>query len=189
MTYRLAPNQLDEILALQLSVAWAGEAAGDPRRLGWWKTDLVDLEGGGDLFARLVPQTAAWASLSLVRTAARRIDATAREKLARGDEIWTPFHLGFLVDEQVDDRIAHHRVHRHVPSEVLGPRYLAAHPWSKPTFEALLARLGSPDVTVSLAGRLVEARAGSPADAVPLLFAALMPLEATYPMPYIEAAK
>ena len=45
--HRLTHAQLDEILALQLTVAWAGEAAGEPPRLGWWKTDLVDKEGGG----------------------------------------------------------------------------------------------------------------------------------------------
>jgi hypothetical protein len=55
MPSRLTPNQLDELLALQLTVAWAGEAAGEPTRLGWWKTDLVDAQGGGDLFARLTP--------------------------------------------------------------------------------------------------------------------------------------
>src|SRR6187455_1033423 len=59
---RISPTHLDEILSLQLAVAWAGEAAGEPARLGWWKSDLVDGEGGGDLFARLVPRTAKWAS-------------------------------------------------------------------------------------------------------------------------------
>jgi hypothetical protein len=50
-------------LSLQLAVAWAGEAAGEPTRLGWWKSDLVDPEGGGDLFARLALRTAPWAGL------------------------------------------------------------------------------------------------------------------------------
>ncbi|HXN30344.1 MAG TPA: BREX-6 system BrxE protein [Polyangiaceae bacterium] len=188
MPSRLAPNQLDELLALQLTAAWAGEAAGEPARLGWWKTDLVDPQGGGDLFARLVPRTAAWASLSLVRAAARRIDAMGRKSLARGDDVWTPFHLGFVVDEQIDDRIAYHRTHGHVPADVLGPRFLAGTPWSKPAFEALLKSLGAPKVTVSPAGRPITALAASPADAAPLLFAALTPLAASYPLPYLEAA-
>ena len=80
---RLRPAELDEILALQFTVAWAGEAAGEPPRLGWWKSDLVDPEGGGDLFARLVPRTAAWASLALVRLAAQGVDAAARDPLQR----------------------------------------------------------------------------------------------------------
>jgi len=127
---RLAPAALDAILALQLTVAWAGEAAGDPPRLGWWKTDLVDREGGGDLFARLVPRTAAWASLGLVRAAARRHDDAARAKLGGRDDLWTLFHFGFTIDEQLGDRLAHHRVHEHVPSEVFGDRLLVGAPWS-----------------------------------------------------------
>jgi hypothetical protein len=186
MPSRLTPNQLDELLALQLTVAWAGEAAGEPTRLGWWKTDLVDAQGGGDLFARLTPRTAAWATLSLLRAAARRVDENARAKLARRDEVWTPFHLGFLIDEQIDDRIAYHRTHDHLPVEVLGPRYLLGQPWSKPGFEALLVGLATPKVTDLPAGRRVTALGASPAGAAPLLFAALVPLTPSYPLPYLE---
>ena len=52
----LPPHALDAILALQLTVAWAGEGLSDPKRLDWWRTDLVDALGGGDLFARLLPK-------------------------------------------------------------------------------------------------------------------------------------
>jgi hypothetical protein len=50
-------NVLDEILTLQLLVAWAGEGLSDPPRLGWWRTMLVDEFGGEDLFKRLTPRT------------------------------------------------------------------------------------------------------------------------------------
>ena len=83
MSQRLQSSELDEILALQLTVAWAGESGGD--RLGWWNSDLVDPEGGGDLFSRLVPKTAAWASLILVREAARVIEHEARKAGSRSD--------------------------------------------------------------------------------------------------------
>jgi len=49
---------LDTVLALQLTVAWAGEGLSEPPRLGWWQTDLVDELGGGDLLARLLPPIA-----------------------------------------------------------------------------------------------------------------------------------
>jgi hypothetical protein len=182
----LPAEQLDEILSLQLTVAWAGEAAGDPKRLGWWRTDLVDREGGGDLFARLTPRTGVWASLALARSAARRVDSTARESVAHGDALWTPFHFGFDIDEQLDDRMAYHRSHERRPAEVLGPRYLVERPWSQEGLEALLKALGAPAVTETPAGRQIAARAGSPADAASLLFAALQPLGATYPLPYFE---
>lgn len=183
------PTPLDSILALQLTVAWAGEAAGEPARLGWWRTDLVDREGGGDLFARLTPRTAPWAGLALARAAARRVDAVAREQIANGDALWTPFHLGFELDEQLDDRLAYHRQHEHRPADVLGPRYLVETGWSRPALEALLGGLGAPKVTVSPSGRRVGARKPSPAEAAPLLFAALLPLGSSYPLPHMEAAE
>ena len=188
MPDRLTPPQLDEILALQLTVAWAGEAAGDPPRLGWWKSDLVDPEGGGDLFARLVPKTAAWTSLILVRAVAMRIDEASRAKLAGGDAAWTLFHFGFAVDEQLTDRLAYHRSHQHVPAEALGPRFLATLPWSTGALETMLRSLAAPKVSLTPAGRKLEVRAASALEAAPLLAAALLPLPApnTYPMPYVE---
>lgn len=186
MTPRLTPAQIDEILALQLTVAWAGEAAGEPARLGWWKSDLVDPEGGGDLFTRLVPRTAPWASLILVRGVARRVDAALREKVAGGDAMWTLFHFGFAIDEQLADRLAYHRSHLHVPADVLGPRFLVGKPWSKPALEATLASLGAPKTAVTPAGRRVEARGVSGLEAAPLLAAALLPLGPAYPLPFIE---
>jgi hypothetical protein len=38
----LTDATLDAILAMQVTVAWAGEGRCSPRRLGWWDTDLVD---------------------------------------------------------------------------------------------------------------------------------------------------
>lgn len=184
-----SPTQLDSILALQLTVAWAGEAAGEPARLGWWRTDLVDREGGGDLFARLTPRTAPWAGLALARAAARRVDAIAREQVAHGDTLWTPFHLGFELDEQLDDRLAYHRQHEHRPADVLGPHYLVEAGWSRPALEALLGELAAPKITVTPSGRRVGARKPSPAEAAPLLFAALLPLGSSYPLPHMEAAE
>lgn len=189
MTQRLTPTQLDELLLLQLTVAWAGEAAaGDAPRLGWWKTDLVDAAAGGDLFSRLVPRTAAWASLSLVRAAATRIDAAVREKIAQGDTLRTLFHMGFAIDEQIADRIAHHRTHAHAPAEVFGARWLVDKPWSKPGFEAFLHALGTPKVDVTPSGRKLIAPRATVLEAAPLLAAALLPLAPAYPLPFYEPA-
>jgi hypothetical protein len=184
----LPPQTLDTLLALQLTIAWAGEAAGDPPRLGWWKSDLVDPEGGGDLFARLVPKTAPWASLALVREAARRVDATARDQLARPDGVWTLFHFGFAIDEQLSDRLAWHRQHQRQPADVLGPHFLVGSPWSRSALERMLTGLGQAKVTLTPAGRKLELRAASPVEAAPLLAAALLPLTDTYPLPFVEVA-
>ncbi|HEY5962234.1 MAG TPA: BREX-6 system BrxE protein [Polyangiaceae bacterium] len=177
---------LDEILALQLTVAWAGESAGDPKRLNWWKSDLVDAEGGGDLFVRLAPKTAAWASLALVRKAAMRVDEAAREKLAQGDRVWTLFHFGFAMDELLSDRIVWHRNHASVPQEILGARFLVGSAWSKQSFETMLSALGKPKLTVTPSGRQLAGVANSPADAARLLAAAMLPLTSDYPLPFVE---
>jgi hypothetical protein len=100
----VADSVLDEILAMQMTLAWAGER-GEPARLGWWNTDLVDEAAAGDLFARLTPRTAPWASLASVREVARRVDAVERQKFADADGVRTAFALGFALDERLDDRL------------------------------------------------------------------------------------
>jgi hypothetical protein len=186
MTHQLTPEQLDDILALQLSVAWAGETAGQPPRLGWWQTDLIDAEGGGDLFSRLVPRTAAWAGFELAREAARRVEVGALERVAKRDELWTLFHLGFSVDEQLHDRLAYHRRHQHTPAEVFGARLAVSRAWNASTFSAYLEQGGKPLVEVTPSGRRVKAKPDSAVAAAPLLAAALLPFEAHYPLPFVQ---
>src|SRR3990167_3395844 len=99
-------SALDTILALQFTIAWAGEGRCQPKRLGWWDTDLIDDAGGGDLLRRLAPRTHAWASLEAAREAARRVDEKARKKMADPDAMRTLFFLGFDLDEQLNDRLA-----------------------------------------------------------------------------------
>ena len=48
MTQSIPDSVLDDILTLQLTVAWAGEGLCEPKRLDWWKTDVIDEMGGGD---------------------------------------------------------------------------------------------------------------------------------------------
>lgn len=88
-------SDLDQILALQLTIAWAGEGLCQPARLGWWRTDLVDEAGGGDLFARLTPRLQRWSALEAARETARRIDEQKRREVAEPEKVRTLFHLGF----------------------------------------------------------------------------------------------
>ena len=130
-TAPLTEGALDEILALQFLVAWAGEGRCKPRRLGWWDTDLVDPDGGGDLLARLAPRTHAWAALEAIRETARQTDTKARERHGEPDRLRTIFFLGFEAHEKLSDRLAAHcglafrrprRCRCHSPSPVSGPR-------------------------------------------------------------------
>jgi len=110
---------LDAILALQLTVAWAGEGLSDPKRLDWWRTDLVDQLGGGDLFARLLPKTHRWASLEAVRKAAIQVDSDARLGMAKPDQVRTLFFWGFAIEEKLTERLALHKRSGKAPLDVL----------------------------------------------------------------------
>src|SRR5664279_2175499 len=119
MTVLLATTVLYDILAIQLSVAWAGGGRCEPRRLGWWETDLIDPRGGGDLMARLLPRTAAWAGLEAVREAAMRVDRKARASLPDPDKVRTLYFLGFAIDEQLGDRLRQLKLGGQGPSKAL----------------------------------------------------------------------
>lgn len=98
-------TELDTALTLQLVVAWAGEA-GDPPRLGWWRTDMVSEYGGEDLFQRLLPNTWRWATLQAAREAARRTDAESRREAHDADALVSLFGMGVEADRRLDERLA-----------------------------------------------------------------------------------
>lgn len=96
---------LDEIVALQFLVGWAGEALSEPPRLGWWRTDVVDELGGGDFFRRLAPRTHRWAALEAARRAGMLADRKARSQMGDPDAVRTLFFWGFELDELLAERI------------------------------------------------------------------------------------
>lgn len=179
-------DALDAVLALQLTIAWAGEGRCSPRRLGWWETDLIDEAGGGDFLKRLLPQTHAWASLEAVREAGRRTDAKARAKMGTHDGMRTVFFLGFEVDEQLNDRLAALKRGGRPPSEALPLPLKLAADFSR---EKLSGVLQGPEVafTVVPGGRQLKgARPDSPAALVRHLASALLPLADQYPLPFYK---
>lgn len=184
---RPKPEELDEILAIQFSVAWAGETGGEPRRLAWWHCDLIDPEGGGDLLTRLLPRTHQWAGLSLARRAAGRVDALGRQHLAAPDRARTLFHLGFEVDEQLCDHVARYRRQGAEAREVLRAHLAIGYPWSVDAFAAHLQRLPPAKIKETVSGRRITNKPKSIVEQVRLLAAALLPLKAQYPLPYFEA--
>lgn len=180
----------DRILTLQFAVAWAGEANAEPARLGWWKTDLVDLDGGGDLFQRLVPRTFAWASLQAVREAARVTEARQRDGLGSPDRVRSLFHLGFEVDERLRDRIGQLKRRGGPPSEALVDLPDTSSKFDSASFAAWLnARGPAVKGTVVPGGRELKAVAGEPVDALALrLASALLPFAAPFPLPFVREA-
>jgi hypothetical protein len=115
----LTPQELDEILSVQLLLAWAGETpSGNQPRLGWWKTDVIDEEAGGDLWKRLLPRTHRWAGLDAARRAAYLTDERLRRPAKNADSQRTLFHFGFEIDEALAERLAHHVLEARTPVEV-----------------------------------------------------------------------
>lgn len=184
---------LDSVLATQVFVAWAGEGKSKPRRFGWWDTDLVDENGGGDLMARLAPRTHEWAALEAVREAARRVDAKAKGKHGDSDSIRTIFFLGFELDEKLNDRLAFHKRAGRPPADVLplprsfkmgsdfpsGLVIAALAPDKPPAFEKVPPT--GRELKVPLPSAL--------GDLVRTLAAALVPPADEYPMPFCRIAR
>lgn len=188
MSIPIPTSTLDQILAVQLTVAWAGEGRCEPRRLGWWQTDLVDPAGGGDLFARLAPRTAAWAGMEAVREAARRIDAQARRQMSDADKLRTLFFLGFEIDEKLADRLAQLKRDGEPPSKALPVPIDFDRPFSAERFaEAIRAPGGEHSVVPG--GRQLKGPAPQALELlVARLAAALVPLADRYPLPFFKVS-
>ena len=183
----LTDAALDVILALQFTVAWAGEGRCSPRRLGWWDTDLIDDAGGGDLLIRLLPQTHAWASLEAVREAARQADARARGKMADPDNVRSLFFLGFEFDEQLNDRLASLKRAGQAPEAALKlPLPLTADFAADKLVAALHGGDASAFTVVPGARQLKSPKPDAPDVMVARLAAALAPLTEQYPLPFYK---
>lgn len=181
---RLSEACLDQILAYQICVAWAGEALCEPRRLGWWRTDLVDELGGGDLFARLLPKTAEWSGRQAVRQAAIQTDARLRQERPDADRIRTLFFWGFDIDEQLSDRVSAHKKSKSAPQDVLPLPLNLTEPFTLRAFEAAIADKVNIEITPN--GRAVQGKMPiTPEQQAKKLAAALVnPTPEQYPMPF-----
>lgn len=186
MALTISDTSLDEILTLQITVAWAGEGACEPSRLGWWRTDLVDLAGGGDLFNRLLPRTHAWASLEAVREAALRADAKARATMPNPDKLRTLFFLGFELDERLAERLAQHKRSGVEPGKVLRLKVAFEAKFSPEKLAgALCPSTPKAEHKVVPGGRQVKGTMpDDPVLAVRQLAAALVPFADKYPLPF-----
>jgi len=179
------PAVLDEILSLQLLVAWAGEGQTEPKRLGWWRTSLADEFGGEDLFKRLTPRTWKWAVLEAARIAARFADAEARSHAADGDQLISLFHFGFELDEQLDDRLAELKRSERDPTEALPLLAATKRPWNAEAFLGSLRDLGTATTAASSIGRRLKgSMPTSPVEVARQLAVAMVPPGDRYPAPH-----
>lgn len=178
-------NDLDQVLAIQLVVAWAGES-GDPPRLGWWRSDMASEYGGEDLFKRLLPNTWQWAVLQAAREAARRVDAESRRQAHDPDALVSLFSLGTDIDRRLDERLGDLVRSGQQPADALPDLAVwLGKPFDRAALTAWLGQQGRPEVTAAPVGRRLK---GSPSEevgaVVHCLAAALDPLGDAYPLPH-----
>lgn len=179
-TNRPAMNTLDALLDLQCRVAWAGESPSESAHLGWWRTDLLDPNSGGDFVARLARRTGGWAGLQAVREAARLADQKSRQRLADPDKVRTLFFWGFELDEQLADRLRQRK-------------WSAKPPVDHGDFDAqqleqeFKAQAPQASYTIQASGRQMSgSMPDDPLQAARMLVAALAPLGDAYPMPFFR---
>lgn len=182
---QIAPDILDRILALQVLVAWAGEALSAPPRLGWWRTDMVDKSGGGYLLEELMPRTHQWASLEAAWRAAMQADCQKRLDMAKPDAVRTLFFWGFGLDEQIADRLREHKQNQARPDQVLPLPIGIEGAFIPAAFENAVRLDPVPLYKVVPSGRqLTEPMPGGHDRCAAKLTAALLPLTDHYPMPF-----
>ncbi|NJL10399.1 MAG: BREX-6 system BrxE protein [Calothrix sp. SM1_7_51] len=168
-------------------VAWAGEGACEPKRLDWWRTDLIDEYGGGDLFGRLFPKTHIWASLEAVRQAAIQVDKRKRQEMAKPDDVRTLFFWGYVVDEQLAQRLAFYKQSGEHPLQSLP--YLAVDIYKSFLVNEFELAIQIPNQKVNFKvvpnGReIVDDMLEALDESAKKLAAALLPLADSYPMPF-----
>lgn len=186
----MTTHQLDQILKLQLVIAWAGEANTSPPRLGWWRTAMCDEYGGEDLLRRLAPKTWKWAALEVCRAAARKVDDAARSTADDADRLVSLYRLGFEVDERLDERVLELKQSGVPPTESFPDLAALMSEWSKEGLEVWLNGCGKAEYTATAIGRRLKG--DMPADlgvAASQLAAALLPLADRYALPHFRVKR
>jgi hypothetical protein len=183
-------SEIDHALTAQFVVAWAGEI-GEPKRLGWWRSNLISEFGGVDLFKRLLPSTWEWAVFQGAREAARRKDGEIRRQDHDPDRILSLYNFGFELDERIDERLQDHKRSGRSPYDALPNLRDGIEPtWNRDRFVDWIKGHGSAETTAAPIGRRLKG--DPPTDfmlTVRRLVSALDPIGDTYPLPHFRKAK
>jgi|JFJP01.1.fsa_nt_gi hypothetical protein len=175
---------LDLILDWQMTIAWAGEANCEPSRLGWWRTDLIDDLGGGDLLARLLPRTKVYAGWESARQAAIATDRRARQRMANPDKLRTIFFWGFDLDEKLHDRLA---ARKRLSENLKLPLAWEDGFDREAIAKQISDRCGESKYELVAGGREIR-RSDSDQQNLLFLVAALVPFDQNYSMPFYRIA-
>lgn len=177
----LPPSTLDRLLTLQLVVAWAGEGGEEPR-LGWWRSFMLHEYGGEALLGGITPRTWHWAAWQGAREAARRTDAAARATDHDPDRLVTLFHLGFELDERLDERLLDHKRSGRAPRVALPALAELCSTWNPAAFGEWSASQGAAAWAPAPAGRRLTGEfPADPERAMRNLVSALTPTPVAWP--------
>ena len=183
-------DQLDQVLVLQLAIAWAGEANTDPPRLGWWRTGMCDEFGGEDLLKRLTPKTWKWGVFESARAAAKKVDDRARNLAEDPDNLMTLYRLGFEIDEQLDERLVELKQSPVPPNETFPELAALCETWSRERLKNWLGECGESSYSATATGRRLKGKAPEDfCDAATKLAAALLPLDKEYSLPHYRVGR
>ncbi|MCR9202878.1 MAG: BREX-6 system BrxE protein [Planctomycetaceae bacterium] len=175
---------IDQLLAAQLVVAWAGENAAGTR-LNWWNTDLVSEDGGRYLFRRLLPQTWEWAVLETAREAARRHELKIHRKHHDQDALVSLFAISFEVDERIADRLKSLKRGDQSPAAALGlPEDVQQDSFDKQRFVSWAETDGRSRFKNEPAGRRLTGALPDLSALAARLVGGLLPLTDVYAMPH-----
>lgn len=188
---------LDTLLALQITVAWAGEQGDSKKeRMGWWETMLLDAKAGVDVFRTIAPRTKLWLCCKAVREVARRTEETLRKKSSEPEKVYSLFHLGdgidFLLAERFDALI-HQQADLH--DLLRYARFFEAsiedQPWEPKGFAAWLSSWGTTHFKEESVGRALSGPdrqlAQDPLARAQKFLCALHPLSPNYPFPHLRS--
>ncbi len=187
---RVPTEHLDFALTAQIAVAWAGERGEEPR-LGWWNSDYASLDGGFDLFGRLMSRSMLWTSYQAARETARRVDAEMRRRDSNPDRVISLYSLGFELDEKLEDRLRDLRRTGLEPHQCLSALadIRMEWPWDRGRFAAWLSGQGTADISTTPVGRRLSLEPTASLDTlIRALLAGLLPLGDTYPLPHVRRA-
>src|SRR5437773_5539789 len=63
-------EQLEIVARLRAHIAWLGETP----RFGWWQTDALSPEGGGEMLKGIFPRTHGWAAVQIAWACAATVE-------------------------------------------------------------------------------------------------------------------
>jgi len=187
-TQKIFPNTiLDKILELQIKIARAGEK----ERLSWWNVDATDINGGGDLFKRIVGRLSEMSAVEIALVGARLLEKEKIKNAGITFDTISIFNLGTQLTIQLERRWDQLKINPdQIPEEI---EELLDHstPFDKAKFQAELETFNRPSFEKSALGRMVRGQLSEdPLERVQQLASLLIPFEEkTYPFPYFPLKK